>query len=215
MIALEQKYKAVVHYKYFLRSLRKVAKIHNVSKSSLSRWLKDEGVKRHKRKSKDLKNIDSFIDKEVSKNPFITLQDLSSKLYNAFNLKRSRSSISRDLKRNKFSYKKATITCSVPERVNSYNYQKLLEVLENEDTISIDESYFYVFESPIFGYSRQGSKLKSLYNPSKQKKRTISLIMAISRSGIVDYSISEVPYNTDSFCDFIEHLKIKKGFTFC
>jgi hypothetical protein len=38
MISLETRYRSVVHYKYFLRSLRKVCNIYNVSKSSLHRW---------------------------------------------------------------------------------------------------------------------------------------------------------------------------------
>ena len=33
MISLETRYRSVVHYKYFLRSLRKVCNIYNVSKN--------------------------------------------------------------------------------------------------------------------------------------------------------------------------------------
>jgi len=34
------KNKAIIHYKYFLQSLRKVSKIYKIGKSTLSRWLK-------------------------------------------------------------------------------------------------------------------------------------------------------------------------------
>ncbi len=57
MINSEARYRSVVHYKYFLRSLRKVCKIYNVSKSSLHRWVHADQVgvnKRQKRKKKEL-----------------------------------------------------------------------------------------------------------------------------------------------------------------
>jgi hypothetical protein len=38
MISKETRYRAVVHYTHFLRSLRKVSAIYKVSKSSLQRW---------------------------------------------------------------------------------------------------------------------------------------------------------------------------------
>ena len=37
---LETRYKAVVHYNHFQRSLRVVSKLYKVSKSSLQRWVK-------------------------------------------------------------------------------------------------------------------------------------------------------------------------------
>jgi transposase len=38
----EVRYRAVVHYKLFLHSLRKVAQLYNVSKSSLQRWIHND-----------------------------------------------------------------------------------------------------------------------------------------------------------------------------
>ena len=42
MISRELRYKAVIHYKHFLPSLRKVSRLYGVSKSSLQRWLRDD-----------------------------------------------------------------------------------------------------------------------------------------------------------------------------
>jgi transposase len=49
MHPLEIRYKAVIHYKYFLHSLRKVANHYNVSKSSLQRWIKNDPKPSNKR----------------------------------------------------------------------------------------------------------------------------------------------------------------------
>jgi len=79
MINSEARYRSVVHYKYFLRSLRKVW-IYNVSKSSLHRWVHADQVgvnKRQKRKKKELSVlIRSVISKNIADNPFITCKEL-------------------------------------------------------------------------------------------------------------------------------------------
>jgi len=40
-----KRHRAVIHYTYFLRSIRKVAKIYDVGKSTLSRWLRHSGAR--------------------------------------------------------------------------------------------------------------------------------------------------------------------------
>jgi len=78
MINSEARYRSVVHYKYFWRSLRKVCKIYNVSKSSLYRWVHADEVgvnKRQKRKNKELSVlIRSVISKNIADN--ITCKEL-------------------------------------------------------------------------------------------------------------------------------------------
>ena len=44
MIPLDTKYRAIVHYTHFLKSLRQVAALYKVSKSTLHRWLTQKGV---------------------------------------------------------------------------------------------------------------------------------------------------------------------------
>ncbi len=69
----ETKYKAIIHYKHFLPSLRKVGQIYGVSKSSLQRWLKADGggqvVKKPKKKQCVKKEIADCITRCLQANP--------------------------------------------------------------------------------------------------------------------------------------------------
>ena len=47
MFPKDVKYKAIVHYKHFLPSLRTVARIYNVSKSMMSRWVNEVRIRRY------------------------------------------------------------------------------------------------------------------------------------------------------------------------
>lgn len=108
MIDLETRYKSVVHYNYFQKSLRKVSKLYGVSKSSLQRWVKESPRYCKPRKPKAITNdIKSCISEEIQNNPFIKINELSSIISVKCNLQRSRRTINRYVKTMKMSYKTA------------------------------------------------------------------------------------------------------------
>lgn len=57
MYNLETRYKAVVHYNYFVNSLRRVSKLYGVSKSSLQRWVTKSPNYKKKRNKRQVKKI--------------------------------------------------------------------------------------------------------------------------------------------------------------
>ncbi len=105
---LETRYKAVVHYTHFLRSLRRVSKLYNVSKSSLQRWVKQSPTYR-KQRSKQIvsKDIQKCIAKEIHSNPFIKIEELASIISSTCNLKRSRRTVNRYIQSQGLSFKSA------------------------------------------------------------------------------------------------------------
>ena len=65
------KNRAIVHYKYFLKSIRQVSKLYKVGKSTLGRWLQNDGViLKRKSKASILHSINSFVKLELDKKPF-------------------------------------------------------------------------------------------------------------------------------------------------
>ena len=104
------KNRAIVHYKYFLRSLRKVSVHYGVGKSTLARWLHERGIKkpikRQRRCNKLTEEMNTFIESTVSSNPCHTAQDLSRLLQERFCMNVSRSTIARRLKSMQFSWKR-------------------------------------------------------------------------------------------------------------
>jgi transposase len=204
MIPLHTRYKAIVHYREFLQSIRKVAKIYNVSKSSVARWLKNENVHiRQQRKTKELMpSIQLFIEKHILDNPFTTLENLKYSFQKEFKTKRSTSSLFRDLKKQNISRKASTKKGIVKDCVmNSYDFENLHSTLSNIDCLSIDESSFNIYDNPRYGYSKKGKRI--VRRIQYQGKRTISLLMAISKNEVVGFKIQDCPFNSKSFSEFI------------
>ena len=98
MHSREVKCKAVIHYKYFLPSIREVAKFYNVSKSSLQTWIKDDLLWKH-RKPRNKKCIETSVKQsiqfEIKTNPYITIKRLTSKLNETIELNKSSKTINK------------------------------------------------------------------------------------------------------------------------
>jgi transposase len=71
------KNRAIVHYKYFCQSLRKVAKIYKIGKSTLCRWLKQQEVPIKTKRKSIISTIQETIKSQLIKNPFLTTHELS------------------------------------------------------------------------------------------------------------------------------------------
>ena len=80
------KNRAIVHYKYFLKSIRKVSACYKIGKSTLSRWLKKDGIEiNRKKKTSVLEKINPLVADLLATNPFLTTKMLSKELYKALN----------------------------------------------------------------------------------------------------------------------------------
>ena len=99
MYDLETRYKSVVHYNHFHRSLRKVSKIYGVSKSSLQRWVKQSPSFQKQRKKTCIKeSIRKCIISQLQANPFSTMNDIATKISIECNIKKSRRTVNRYVK---------------------------------------------------------------------------------------------------------------------
>jgi len=110
MISKETRYRAVVHYTHFLRSLRKVSAIYKVSKSSLQRWTsQDLNVVHAKRRRRSIfQKVESIMKDTIRSNPFITLHDLSHHISHECNITSSRQTMGRCRQNCEFVRKKVT-----------------------------------------------------------------------------------------------------------
>jgi transposase len=110
MISKETRYRAVVHYTHFLRSLRKVSAIYKVSKSSLQRCTsQDLNVVHAKRRRRSIfQKVESIMKDTIRSNPFITLHDLSHHISHECNITSSRQTMGRCRQNCGFVRKKVT-----------------------------------------------------------------------------------------------------------
>lgn len=201
------KNKAIVHYKHFLRSLRKVAQIYKIGKSTLARWLKNDGVViKRKQKSSILDKINILIEDKLLKNPFLTTIELSKLVKDELKLNASKTSCWRSLRLGNFSRKLAALTYhkrNKPLIVEEFKKR----YIESKNLVSIDETFFY-YDIPRYGYSKKGQQLRKQLgdNPKKNK---ITLYMAISEKKIVGYKLSKTHGNSNDFLEFLQSLELK------
>lgn len=206
------KYKAIVHYKHFLKSIRKVSQLYQVSKTTLHRWLKEGQVtvRKSRMKKQVRSDIASCIDKAISKNPFCSLKELAHQISSSCNVKYSPSTVSRIMKSCKMSYKTAK-RCVNYKHDTSYIQAFCQAFLENNDKIvCIDELGFYVGENPRKGWAKIGTRLQTPLQPSMRLKK-FSVIVAISSQGIEKYSILESNCKKEDFIKFCDELELPSG----
>ena len=205
---------ALVDYMYYSnpKSLRKVAKRHNVSKSSLHRWVKmSPEIKRMKRTQKQIKvEMENCVDAAIQKNPFLSWAELAHKIKIQCGVSVSRSTAGRLLLKLQYTRKRAKKVVR-----KNYNPEQIIEFcdryLANEqDIVCIDESYFHIGDKPAFGYAKRGSKLYvEMSRTLRQKKYT--LLLAITRNGVAHSKILDGNCNAVEFAKFIEELNVPQN----
>lgn len=207
-IDLDTRYRAVVHYDRFYRSLRGVAKIYNVSKSSVQRWVTKGAIpiKKHRTKKEIGIEIKQCIDSCLQSNPMLSPQQLCSKIKQSCSVNPSVNTVGRWLKRLDYTRKKIkrTVACKVDDKVVDAFCNSYKSTLE-DDIICIDEAGFYVGDHNRYGYSKRGTNIK-VSTASTLRRSRFTLVMAIGQSGIIHYEILPKSCKKLDFVDFIQRL---------
>jgi len=212
---LETRYKAVVHYNYFHRSLRSVSKLYGVSKSSLHRWVKQSPNYRKPRSKHSLRNdIKQCIRDQIQINPFTTMDDLASVISSKCNLKRSRRTVNRYVKSQGLTLKSAFRMVNViqdNQKVKQF-CETYIEACDTDSIISIDETGFYFGDHRKKGWVQKGKRLAVKSDRSLRRVK-FTLILAISCSGIVGYEILDHNCRKVDFIKFAETLNLPNNST--
>jgi transposase len=163
MHSLDVRYRAVVHYTHFCKSLRKVAKTYGVSKSSLSRWVSQRDpllAQKSKKKKTLLSDVKETIRSALHDKPFTTAKQMSHILKTSCGLTPSRSTVSRWIKLAGYTWKKAFKHVAIhhdSDRIMTFCNQYMS--CAPNDIVCIDEMAFYVGERPSRGYALRGKRL--------------------------------------------------------
>jgi transposase len=211
----EVRYRAVVHYCHFLRSLRKVAAVYGVSKSSLQRWVKGRSARMSKTPRSTKRSmagtIRRCIEKTLTEKPFTTSRELVHILFQQCDgLRISRSTANRMTRRAGFTYKKA-FKAVVP-RHDAKTVDDFCRGFKSskDNVVCIDEAGFYIGDHPRRGYSKKGTRLRVAASRTLRRVK-LTLIMAVSSEGIVGYEILSHNCRKADYVEFIEHLDVPPG----
>ena len=219
MRSLDIRYKAIVHYLYFCRSIRKVAKLYGVSKTSLHRWIRQSGgfIARNARKNRSRKSIRSevaaVIEKTLQHNPFTTVDKLAVVLKDECGVHVSRSTASRWTKAAGYTWKKAFKAVTIQHDPSSVmDFCNRYRSCKRDDIVCVDEMAFYVGERPKRGYALKGRRLNVPSTRSLRHKK-YTVVMAVSRQGIVRCDVLDSNCNTHHYAHFIDCLPCSAGTT--
>ena len=193
---------------FYLRnsfSIRQIAGMFKISKSSVSRWNNDSTLALKKVKRKPyFSNIILYIKESLIQNPHHTLFSLQTIILAKFNILPSLTTISKYIRLNKFSYKKISKKMYTNMNVlqtKRKQFRTKFKKIASSNIICIDETCFYSNEIPNYGYAHKSERLiqYSKANPIKY-----SVIMAITNKRILDYQIyKKTNINTDIFDSFL------------
>lgn len=210
MIDRETRYKAVVHYKHFTPSIRKVSKIYNVSKSSLHRWISLDPVAKKTRSRKSIQaDVENAIVACIKENPFITVSGIGEFVSKSCNVRRSRSCVSNYMSRIGISRKKAFRSVNYSHDLGTVS-RFCIDLLATEDVVCIDEAGFYLGDHGKYGYCRVGDRLRIMAGKSLRRSK-LTLLLAISRRGIVGYKIMDHNCRKPDFVSFVNDLDVHPG----
>lgn len=198
---------AVLHHTYMSCSCRVTASVRGVGKSSVSRWARNlrhcqpPRPKRHRASAKR-NGIADIVSSIIDSDPFTTIQRIHAALQEKHDIHVSVSTVYRCLKELKISYKVAVRSAEHQPADPNHPF------LTNEEDvyrqgISVDEACFISCDSPKRGWAARQHAVPK--RPPK-RRQTVSLLLAIDRTGVVDYEIKKGSFNTVSFQAFVERL---------
>lgn len=207
------KYKAIVHYTHFLRSLRKVAKIYNVTKSTLGRWVNRDGKQipnAHKpRHHSKVTRVKKQLMEYYSRNKCSILRDAIKTL----GIQRCVSTVCRHMKSVGLTRKRCTRIVS-PGCLDESAFEEMRSTfMSDQNVIAIDESCIHIHDTPKYGWAPKGQRVRQDISKKQTTRRRVTLVLAISRTGIAGMQIIDGSCDSHKFAEFISHLKAPPGST--
>ena len=209
-------HRAAIHYIHFTRSLRKVAGLYKVSKSSLSRWVRREigsniPEGRTRRKETKLQHISGIVSEMMRESSTYRVDDVLKRLKNIPGIDVARSTVHRSIKRAGYTWKRASVRFA-PKTPTSEQAAVFLHDMKNApEVISVDETCIYLCDSPLYGYAPKGERLV-LRTKKNRRSTKVTLLLAISdKRGVVQHSAFPGSCNSERYSQFISDLDAPHG----
>jgi len=195
------------HWKESNLSYRSLEKHWNLGKSTICRWINETDISHPSRKSK-FNQISSFILEHMIEDSLITLNQLASKIFIEFKMTVSTSSLSRYLKKLRWSFKrvrKKTKTLKNTETVLN-TFRDNIKAIGCGNILSLDEVGFQLDMIPHSGWSKKGERC--IFSTDRRGRKNYSAIFIISTLNVISYQVFDHAITIDTFKAFLNNLNI-------
>lgn len=213
MILDDTRHRAVVHYKHFERSLRRVSKLYGISKSSLQRWVKASpcNCRSPRKPFKVREEVDRTVRSFLDANPFATMLELSHHLSGSCGIRKSPRTACRYTEMVGYTRKKAyrAITRAPTHASNVQRFCEGYPMTSEDCIICIDEAGFYIGDACRYGYAKKGRRLQ-VQTSRTLRRAKLTLIAAVGTQGIVAYQVLSKNCKKLDFVDFVNNLPDEK-----
>jgi transposase len=191
--------KSVARIEFLHLTLRQAAEATGVSKSTLSRWTHSNiNPSKRVRLSPKLASIRQQVRGVVDSNPYLSIEEVRSRM----DISVSWSTVRRCMKALSLSYK-ATCRTHKKQPVDMRHPYFSSSPYTDPECICIDEASLVSCETPRRAWSRVGD---TVHKHPPKRRRVVSLLLAIDRSGVVAHEIRVGSFNQHSFSAFLEKL---------
>lgn len=189
-------------------SIAQVAEIFQVSVSTIRRW--NSGVVPTGKRKKKIDLVREHVRAIYEEEPFATYQRVQALLLERTSIKLSVGSIFTLRKELGITRKRvvARKICSSQAHVDRQRETFRATTSESDfrDAISLDECHFKMYATPLYGYAPKGQRV--LREVSEVRHESYSLLLAIDRSGVVQYEFYHGAVNSERFSQFIKTLPL-------
>lgn len=202
------------------KSFRQASKHSGFSKSTIHRWwntfhaimVRPKIVRKYKRKRTPkyplLKQSVQSLFRENDSLEYFSLQSIQKRFEKEYPKLPSISWIYNVMKQSNISRRRFQYTKVCPRKPEdirklTLEFKAKLDSLQDREIVCLDETGFCNVGNAVYGYFQKG-KIPTLQHVPCRKK--LSLLMAISPTGIVHSTLQKEPYNKNSFITFITSL---------
>lgn len=211
MVMYEQSLHLVAKRFYHLlhKSIREIANMLDISKSTVHRWINDDYC--HQRKLRRSKYSVTYFTNIIDRLPTISLRDLIQK----YKLSISKSWLAYLFHKAGYVNKKV-YTCTSKEpsilQTKRENFLEKIKDIKEDNVISIDETSYYQVINPLKAWVKKGTR----YHLPCQKiiGKRYTLITAISNKRLVHQISFEGSCNSKRFLEFLKDMKCDEQFLF-
>lgn len=196
------------------KSLRKTAKIMQVSHMTVSRWLQNPVRKNNKLPTININTktykIKETIKSTILSNPLITLRKLTYLIKDTMNIKLSKELLRLAIKKYGYTKKKVKyfgVSKNMDEKIKHFLNKRTEFINDNRTFVSIDEVSFGRNGIETKGYSLKGKPL--IIKKLKPRITTVSYVVACTNKKIILKHKTNGSFNTDKFYNFIKELNIE------